>query len=109
VTDLVQIIRPWVVVDVTPPAGAQAAGSSSASSPTNLAIGKNVAPHNVEQTSGSYDYDIMFYMHAVATGKEPKPPGGKKSGKTIGKGGVTKSGSSDGTGKRTDEDTNVKP
>jgi hypothetical protein len=64
VVDLTQVIRPWVVVDVTPPGQAQTA-PGSASSPTNIAVGKSTSGVSVQTTSGSYGYDIMCYMNSV--------------------------------------------
>jgi hypothetical protein len=69
VVDLVQIIRPWVVVDVTPPAVGQAAPSAGSVSPSNINIGKVVAPSSVQSTSGNYSYDLVCYMHSVVKEK----------------------------------------
>lgn len=63
--DLVQIIRPWVVVDVTPPAVGQSAPSSTAVAPSTINIGKAVSSSSVQSTSGNYSYDLTCYMHSV--------------------------------------------
>jgi hypothetical protein len=105
VTDLVQIIRPWVVVDVTPPAVGQAATSANASTaPSTLNIGKVVAPSSVQNTTGNYSYDVVHYMHGVSQEKQAKSAPDGPPGKSLGPKGVN-SGQSPG---KTDEDPNVK-
>jgi hypothetical protein len=64
VPDLAQIIRPWVVLDVTPP-GVASTAPGAATSPTSLAIGKTSTGSSQQTTSGNYAYDLMCYMHSV--------------------------------------------
>jgi hypothetical protein len=71
---LEQIIRPFVVIDTTPPALAQT-GPAAPSPPTTLAIGKGAgagsAP-SIQKTSGSYSRDWKKYMTAVVKEKKTK-------------------------------------
>jgi hypothetical protein len=112
---LLQIIRPWVVLDVTSTKTGQTAGSSAASTPTSLAIGKTVSSssNTQETTSGVYSYDTVCFCHAVVKeDKDKKPTGNKPQGKALGKGGTLGSGGGtvdDQGNARTDEDPNVKP
>jgi hypothetical protein len=69
---LEQIIRPFVVIDTTPPAVAQS-GPATPSTPTTLAIGKGAGAgsgSSTQATSGSYSRDWKKYMTAVVREKK---------------------------------------
>lgn len=70
---LEQIIRPFVVIDTTPPAVAQT-GPASPSTPTSLAIGKGAGAGGsgptIQKRSGSYSRDWKKYMTAVVKEKK---------------------------------------
>jgi hypothetical protein len=73
---LEQIIRPFVVMDTTPPAVAQTAPAAP-STPTTLNIGLGAGAAGgsttMQQTSGSYSRDWKKYMTSVV--KEKKTSG----------------------------------
>lgn len=105
-TDLVQIIRPWVVVDVTPPQVGQTASSANATtSPSVLNIGKAVSSSTVQSTSGNYSYDVTHYIHGVSQEQKAEKSPGDSPGKALGPNGSDQSGQSPGA---TDEDPSVK-
>ena len=102
--NLEQIIRPFVIVDVTPPGVAPTAASATPSNPTNLSIGKNTPTSSVVSTSGTYAYDEKFYMHAVVKEKKQAPSGAGGGGQGSGTGGAG-GGSQSGSGSPPPPDT----